>query len=81
MKITEAEQLVGQTFKRGPSIRTITRIEGLQEYPSHPEVLLGDVYWKRPGGSERKNPQWMPDFLRWLSKATEVQPDVQEAVK
>lgn len=70
MSEEEIKALVGRTFQRGNQARTITRIKELRE--GFRGVLIGDVYWERPGGKERARPQWLPDFLAWLKNAEEV---------
>lgn len=71
---TEAEilALIGQTFGQGKKQRTVTRITNLwtRNHPRWPsKYWVGEVYWKRPGGKERSQSQWLPDFLEWLKKA------------
>jgi hypothetical protein len=52
--------LPGKTFDGPGGKRTVTRLE------------RDNVYWKRPGGKERKYPQHLGGFLNWLGKASEV---------
>lgn len=70
MSEEEIKALVGRTFHLGNQARTVTRIENLRV--GLLGVWLGDVYWKRPGGKERVQPQWLSDFLAWLKNAEEV---------
>jgi hypothetical protein len=63
--IKEVHALVGQTFGSGKNVREVVRIEGIRESFGN---FTGSVYWKRPGGKERKQPQWLPYFLQWLRK-------------
>jgi hypothetical protein len=70
MSEEEIKALVGRTFKLGNNARMITCIENLRV--GLLGVWSGDVYWKRPGGKECAQPQWLPDFLAWLKNAEEV---------
>ena len=71
MNIEDAQALVGQTFGSGNTQRTITRIENLHTTDNYTGgmILVGEVYWKRPGGNERAVYQWLPYFLTWMKKA------------
>lgn len=66
--IQDAVELIGTTWERDGKQRTVTRIEDL-ELSSFYDSVIGKVYWKRPGGKERKQPQWFPYFNDWLVKA------------
>ncbi len=57
----DIEKLVGTTWERDGLQREVTRVEN------------GNVYWRRPGGKERKQPQWFPYFRMWLEKAVKVE--------
>lgn len=46
---------VGETYGEGKEARTVTRIT---------ETM---VYWKRPGGKERRVGKYMPNFREWVA--------------
>lgn len=68
--IEQAKALVGSTWERDGLRREITRVEDLRM--STHGTVLGNVYWRRPGGSEQKRPLWFPYFQEWVSKAERV---------
>ena len=70
--IEDAKALIGTTWERDGKSRTVTRIEDLHVSTWDNSTVVGVAYWKRPGGKERKLPQWLPYFLQWLSKAERV---------
>jgi len=69
--VEEAKALVGTIWERDGLKREITRVERLREMKSY-NIIAGDVYWRRPGGKERKLPQWIPYFNEWLTKAKRI---------
>jgi hypothetical protein len=60
----EPHELPGTVWQRDGSRREITRVEK--------SAASYDVYWKRPGGNERKLPVWLPYFRQWLAGAEMV---------
>lgn len=78
MTIDDVKAMVGKTYTKNGNTRTVCRIEGLSQGVCG---LTGNVYWKRPGGNERRLPQYLPYFLEWVKKAQEVTPEDDEAVK
>jgi len=63
VKIEDPYELVGRTFERDGMRREVTRVERSIGY---------DIYWRRPGGNERKEPMWWPNFQTWVENADEV---------
>lgn len=45
---------VGETYGEGKEARTVTRITDTM------------VYWKRPGGKERRVGKYLPNFREWI---------------
>jgi hypothetical protein len=70
--IHEAGSLVGKTFEREGKRREVTKVSGLKISEFDGRTVLGDIFWKVPGGNERKAPTKATDFGAWLSKASEV---------
>ena len=69
----DAQSLVGRTFDGKGGQRTVTRVEDVRRSNGG---LYGNVYWKRPGGKERRQPVLLWDFTYvWLRNATEVLDD------
>ena len=68
--LEDAQALIGQTFGSGKNQRIVTRIENLRT--SNFGAVVGDVYWKRPGGKERATSQWLPYFRAWKRSAERV---------
>ena len=81
----EIKALRGRTFSRVPETlhhivlpqqcRTVTRV--YHSWASLFHLWIGGpskivVYWKRPGGRERKNPTPWPVFRKWLQGAVEI---------
>lgn len=62
---SEIEAMVGQTYGEGKDARTVTRITGLEK--SGVPGQHGTVYWKRPGGKERRVGKYLPHFLQWVA--------------
>lgn len=62
------EWFIGRAFEGKGGTRVITGIETETGFSSP------DIYWKRPGGKERKQPIWGPYFRGWLKTAKEVSP-------
>lgn len=58
--------MVGQTYGTGKDARTVTRITGFRESKS--SGMDGMVYWKRPGGNERRVGKYLPHFLQWIEE-------------
>lgn len=63
--VEDAKALEGQTFGSGKNTRIVTRLENLSQGPWS---MNGDVYWKRPGGTTRKLPQFLSYFVAWVNK-------------
>lgn len=70
--IAEAESLVGKVFERDGKRREVTRVSGLEISGYDHRTVLGEVFWRVPGGKERTTPTPAPTFGAWLSKATAV---------
>lgn len=70
--IEEAESLVGKTFERDGKRREVTRVSGLEISQFDHRTVLGEVFWRVPGGKERMAPTPVPTFGTWLSKASVV---------
>lgn len=65
-EFAEIEALVGQTFGKGKDARTITRITNIHE--GTVPGAGGTVYWKRPGGKERRVGKYLPHFIQWIEE-------------
>ena len=71
-KIEEAGSLVGAIFERDGKRREITRVSGLEISQFDRRTVLVEIFWRVPGGRERKVPTPAPKFGAWLSKAGEI---------
>jgi hypothetical protein len=78
--IHEAGSLVGKTFERAGKRREVTKALGLEISEFDGRTVLGDIFWKVPGGNERKAPTKAPDFGAWLSKAVEVSEEMDDQI-
>jgi hypothetical protein len=65
-EFAEIEAMVGQTYGEGKEARTITRITGITD--GRVPGVSGTVYWKRPGGKERRVGKYLPHFLAWIEE-------------
>lgn len=70
--IAEAESLVGKIFERDGKRREVTRVSGLEISQFDHRTVLGEIFWRVPGGNERQAPTPAPTFGAWLSKASVV---------
>lgn len=66
----DARELIGKTFGVPNQERLVSRIENLRM--SSMNTVIGDVYWLRPGGSERKTSMWLPYFVKWANKQAKI---------
>jgi hypothetical protein len=78
MTIDDVKTMIGKTYTRNGNMRTICRIDDLYQGVCG---FTGNVYWKRPGGKERRLPQYLPYFLDWVKNASEVPQEEDEAIK
>ena len=78
--VAQANALVGTRWERDGLHRVVTRVEGVAVSHYDGRTIWGKVFWKRPGGKERKHPQWLPYFNNWLGKAVPVDDHTKEVV-
>ena len=60
---------VGDEYERNGKVRIVTRVEDRGGRMFGPY----SVWWRTPGGVERKNSTWCSTWLDWVAKAKLMQ--------
>lgn len=67
--VSAAKSLAGTTWAIGDNFREIVRVENAELSRYDNSTIMADIFWRKPGAQERKDPTPLTTFRTWLNKA------------